>query len=105
MTKKNNNNLIVGLIAVIVILLLLEVFGSGSVFAVFNWILTILLIILVITGIYWLIRHITIIEEENKMAKLSKENQMKAARARAAKSPGGKGHVKNRPAGKKIMKK
>lgn len=104
MTKKNNYNVLVGLIAVIIVLLLLEAFGFGSVFAVFNWIFTVLLIILIITGIYWLIRHITIIEEENKMVKLSKENQMKAARARAAKSPGGKGPVKNRPAGKKIMR-
>lgn len=29
---------------------------------------------------------------------------MTAAKARAAKSPGGKGLIKNRPAGRKIMK-
>jgi hypothetical protein len=39
------------------------------------------------------------------MAKESRGGRMKAAKTRAAKNhPGGKGPVKNRPAGKKIMK-
>jgi hypothetical protein len=38
------------------------------------------------------------------MAKGSRGGRMTAAKVRAKKSPGGKGLVKNRPAGKKIMK-
>jgi len=38
------------------------------------------------------------------MAKKSRGGRMTAAKIRAAKSPGGKGMVKNRPAGKRIMK-
>jgi hypothetical protein len=38
------------------------------------------------------------------MAKKSRGGRMKAAKARAAKAPGGKGLVKNRLAGKTIMK-
>jgi len=38
------------------------------------------------------------------MAKKSRDGRMNAAKIRAAKVPGGKGMVKNRPAGKKIMK-
>jgi len=38
------------------------------------------------------------------MAKKSRGGRMTAAKRRAAKSPGGKGMVKNRPAGKKIMR-
>lgn len=38
------------------------------------------------------------------MAKSSRGGRMNAAKIRAAKSPGGKGKVKNRPAGKNIMK-
>lgn len=39
------------------------------------------------------------------MAKKSRGGRMKAAKARAKSGrPGGKGHVKNRPAGKSIMK-
>jgi hypothetical protein len=37
------------------------------------------------------------------MAKKSRGGRMTAAKGRAAKSAGGKGLVKNRPAGKKIM--
>ena len=37
------------------------------------------------------------------MAKKSRGGRMTAAKNRAAKSPGGKGLVKNRPAGRKIM--
>jgi hypothetical protein len=37
------------------------------------------------------------------MAKVSRGGRMTAAKKRAAKSPGGKGPIKNRPAGKKIM--
>jgi len=37
------------------------------------------------------------------MAKKSRGGRMIAAKARAAKGPGGKGMVKNRPAGRKIM--
>jgi hypothetical protein len=42
--------------------------------------------------------------EEIKMAKKSRGGRMAAAKKRAAKSPGGKGLIKNRPAGKKIMR-
>jgi hypothetical protein len=38
------------------------------------------------------------------MAKKSRGGRMTAAKTRAAKSPGGRGLVKNRPAGKNIMK-
>lgn len=38
------------------------------------------------------------------MAKKSRGGRIAAAKKRAAKSPGGKGRVKNRKAGKKIMK-
>ena len=38
------------------------------------------------------------------MAKKSRGGRMTAAKRRAAKSKGGKGMVKNRPAGKKIMR-
>jgi len=37
------------------------------------------------------------------MAKKSRGGRMTAAKKRAAKSPGGKGAVKKRPAGKRIM--
>lgn len=38
------------------------------------------------------------------MTKRSRGGRMTAAKRRAEKSPDGKGHVKNRPAGKNIMK-
>ncbi len=38
------------------------------------------------------------------MAKSSRGGRMTAAKRRAATSPGGKGMIKNRPAGKNIMK-
>jgi hypothetical protein len=38
------------------------------------------------------------------MAKASRGGRITAAKKRAAKSPGGKGPIKKRPAGKKIMK-
>ena len=38
------------------------------------------------------------------MAKSSRGGRMTAAKGRAAKSKGGKGSVKNRPAGKNIMR-
>jgi len=38
------------------------------------------------------------------MAKASRGGRMTAAKKRAAKRPGGKGKVKNRPTGKRIMK-
>lgn len=38
------------------------------------------------------------------MAKKTRGGRMNAAKRRAAKSPGGKGLVKDRPAGRKIMK-
>ncbi len=37
------------------------------------------------------------------MSKISRGGRMTAAKNRAAKTPGGKGPVKDRPAGKKIM--
>jgi len=41
--------------------------------------------------------------KEVVMAKKSRGGRMTAAKTRAAKSPGGKGPIKKRPAGKKIM--
>jgi len=38
------------------------------------------------------------------MAKSSRGLRMIAAKRRAAKSPGGKGRIKSRPAGRKIMR-
>jgi hypothetical protein len=38
------------------------------------------------------------------MAKISRGGRMTAAKKRAAKGKGGKGMVKNRPAGKRIMR-
>ena len=38
------------------------------------------------------------------MAKKSRGGRMKAAKVRAKVSKGGKGHVKNRPTGKNIMR-
>jgi len=38
------------------------------------------------------------------MAKKSRGGRMTAAKKRAAKMPGGKGPVKNRPAGRRIMR-
>jgi hypothetical protein len=38
------------------------------------------------------------------MAKISRGGRMTAAKKRAAKRPGGKGLIKNRPAGRNIMK-
>ncbi len=38
------------------------------------------------------------------MAKKSRGGRMTAAKKRAAKSPGGKGMIKNRPVGKNIMR-
>ena len=42
--------------------------------------------------------------EFKKMAKKSRGGRMTAAKARAAKAPGGQGPVKKRKAGKRIMK-
>ena len=42
-------------------------------------------------------------EEVTPMAKKSRGGRMTAAKGRAAKRPGGKGPVKNRRAGKRIM--
>jgi hypothetical protein len=42
-------------------------------------------------------------KRESIMAKKSRGGRMTAAKKRAAKGPGGKGPVKNRPAGRKIM--
>ena len=63
-----NNNLIIGILAVAAILILLGIFGSGFGgygmmggygigFMSFGWIFNILIIVLIITGIYWLIRN------------------------------------------------
>lgn len=41
--------------------------------------------------------------EEVPMAKKSRGGRMTAAKKRATKRPGGKGPVRNRPAGKRIM--
>ena len=43
-------------------------------------------------------------KRRNHMAKNTRGGRMTAAKRRAAKSPGGKGPVKKRPAGLKIMK-
>lgn len=42
--------------------------------------------------------------ESEKMAKKSRGGRMEAAKVRAAKTPGGKGPVRKRAAGRKIMK-
>ena len=42
-------------------------------------------------------------QEHFQMAKKSRGGRMTAAKKRAAKSKGGKGKIKNRPAGKHIM--
>jgi hypothetical protein len=42
--------------------------------------------------------------EDSNMAKKSRGGRMTAAKRRAAKSPGGHGPVKKRPAGLKIMR-
>ena len=68
MTGKNNNNLIIGILAVAAILIVLGIFGSGfgsygmmegysSGFMSFGWIFNVLVIILIIAGIYWLIKN------------------------------------------------
>jgi hypothetical protein len=44
------------------------------------------------------------LKEVSKMAKKSRGGRMTAAKVRAAKTPGGKGPIKDRPAGKHIMK-
>ena len=38
------------------------------------------------------------------MAKITRGTRMAAAKRRAAKTTGGKGRIRNRPAGKRIMK-
>ena len=48
-------------------------------------------------------RNPTLNMEKHPMAKISRGGRMTAAKKRAAKSPGGKGPVKNRPAGRRIM--
>jgi hypothetical protein len=45
-----------------------------------------------------------LIPKDYRMAKISRGARMTAAKKRAAKSPGGKGKIKDRPAGKNIMK-
>ena len=42
--------------------------------------------------------------EETKMAKSSRGGRMTAAKKRAAQSAGGRGKIKNRSVGKKIMR-
>jgi hypothetical protein len=63
---KNNNNLIIGVIVVVVILMFLGSFGFGggmiggygSGFMLFGLVLNILIIVLIILGIFWLIKHV-----------------------------------------------
>jgi hypothetical protein len=43
-------------------------------------------------------------QRDNTMAKKSRGGRMTAAKNRAAKTKGGKGPIKNRPAGRNIMK-
>lgn len=68
MANKNNNNLIIGILAAVAILIFLGIFGSGfggygmmggygGGFMSFGWIFSILVIVLIIAGIYWLIKN------------------------------------------------
>jgi len=68
MTSKDNKNLLIGVLVVIAVLIILGVFGFGfrnygmmgyssSGFMSFSWIFSILIIILIIAGIYWLIKN------------------------------------------------
>lgn len=69
MAKKNNNNLIIVVVVVVVLLILLGTFGFGNrgygmmggynpVFMLFSWIFSIIFIILIIVGAYWVIKNI-----------------------------------------------
>ena len=68
MTNKDNKNLIIVIAVVIGVLLLLGLFGFGfrgygmmtgydTGFMSFGWIMSILVIVLIIAGIYWLIKN------------------------------------------------
>lgn len=68
MTRKNNN-----LVIVLVVLLVIVLFSGGFgyrtygmmnipsvIFSLFNGILSILILVLIVLGIYWLIKHVNI---------------------------------------------
>jgi len=66
MANKDNKTIIIGIIIGIIILIILGTYsgygmmrmmgGYGSVFLPFGWIFSVLLIILLIVGIYWLVK-------------------------------------------------
>jgi hypothetical protein len=67
MTKKDNKNLIIGVLVIVLVLVLLGSFGFGGYgmmmgynpgFMMFGWIFNIIIIILIILGIFWLIKHV-----------------------------------------------
>ena len=65
MTNKNNN-LVIGIVVIIVILILLGGFGGYGMMGGFNpgfmivgWIFNLLVIILIIIGIFWVIRNVS----------------------------------------------
>lgn len=66
MVNKNNKNLIIGALVVLVVLLLLGTVGFGSYgmmgynpgFMLLNFVFSILVIVIIILGVYWLIKHI-----------------------------------------------
>jgi hypothetical protein len=69
MTKLDNKNLIIGALVIIVVIIFLGSFGFGGYgmmrgynpeFMIFGWIFNILIFILIILGIFWLIKHVDI---------------------------------------------
>ncbi len=73
----NNNNLIFGIVIVVVVFTLLGIFGFwfgdygmmggySTGFMLFGWFFNLLIIILVIVGIYWLMKKINTNKRSNK---------------------------------------
>lgn len=73
--SKNNNNLIIGVVIIVVVLILLGSFRFGGYgmmgrynpgFMLFSWILNIIIIILIILGIFWVIKNMDYIKRRLK---------------------------------------